>query len=79
MDTDKFWGFFLKIRERLILILDNNYRNHLPLEAIDEQVMAELYEWYLKTDLFQTDDIKDTETVIQTSISDIKAVIPSPK
>lgn len=74
-----FWAFLMKIRERLILIVDNNVRNHIPLEDIDEQVLKELYVWYIKTDLFQDDTNKEPETATQSLITDIKAVIPSPR
>ena len=78
MDSENFWYFFLKIRERLTLIIDNNVRNHIPLEEIDEEVLKEMYGWYLRSDLFQTETNTDKETYTQTTIADIKAVIPSP-
>ena len=78
VDVTAYWGFVLKIRERLVLIVDNNIRNHLPLEDIDEQVLSEMFEWYMRSDLFQTETNTDKETYTQTKISDITTVIPSP-
>lgn len=73
MDSEQFWYFTLKVFERLTLIVNNNVRNHLPLEEIDEQVLFEMYQWYLKSDLFQDYEEKPIETATQTTITDIKA------
>ena len=69
-DKDSFFEFILKIRERLILITDNNLRNHIPLADIDEQVLLEMYIWYMRTDLFQVDLDKDIENAVQTKLTD---------
>ena len=60
MEND-YWFFLLKVRERLTLLLEHNIRNHIPLEEIDEQVLLEMYAWYLRTDLFQPDTTLATE------------------
>lgn len=78
VDIPAYWRFLLKVRERLILIVDNNIRNRLPLEEVDEQVLVEMFEWYMRSDLFQSETTPDKETYTQTTISDIKAVMPSP-
>ena len=68
--TDDFWSFLMKVRERLILITDNNVRNHIPLADIDEQLLLEMYIWYMRSDLFQVDLDKDIENTVQTKLTD---------
>jgi hypothetical protein len=60
----------MKVRERLILITDNNLRNHIPLADIDEQLLWEMYIWYTRSDLFQVDLDKDIENAVQTKLTD---------
>ncbi len=73
MEASNFWAFLLKVRERLILIIENNIRNHIPLEEIDEQVLLEMYAWYLRSDLFQPESSPEPENAVQTTITDIKS------
>ena len=68
--TEDFWSFLMKVRERLILITDNNVRNHIPLADIDEQLLLEMYIWYSRSDLFQVDLDKDIENAVQTKLTD---------
>lgn len=70
MDSENYWYFLLKVREQLTFIVDNNLRNHIPLEDIQEQVLLEMYSWYLKSDLFQTDNPIDANNApVQMTIS----------
>jgi hypothetical protein len=70
MEQEIFWSFILKVRERLTILLEHNLRNHIPLEEIDEQVLLEMYSWYLRTDLFHPDVNFPTEEAIQTKLTD---------
>jgi len=58
----EYWYFLGKVNERLTILFQHKVPNHFDVDEQDEQLLRELYDMYVLSDLFQpSDELTDDE------------------